>query len=62
MIKDGIIDPLKVVRTALVDASVRCLMISQGVASLLTTTECMITDAPQKDAPAMVRLDVDEVA
>ncbi|CAG8503723.1 1712_t:CDS:2 [Racocetra fulgida] len=38
MIARGIVDPLKVVRTALVDAS--------GVASLLTTTECMITDAP----------------
>ena len=46
MIEAGIIDPLKVVRTALVDAS--------GVASLLTTTECMIVDAPKKDgAPAM---------
>ncbi|TPX43551.1 hypothetical protein SeMB42_g04681 [Synchytrium endobioticum] len=45
MIKSGIIDPLKVVRTALVDAS--------GVASLLTTTECMIVDAPKKDAPPM---------
>ncbi|KAJ3053368.1 chaperonin [Rhizophlyctis rosea] len=46
MIKEGIIDPLKVVRTALVDAS--------GVASLLTTTEAMIVDAPKKDAaPAM---------
>ncbi|KAG2198955.1 hypothetical protein INT47_013139 [Mucor saturninus] len=41
MIERGIIDPTKVVRTALIDAS--------GVASLLTTTECMITDAP---APA----------
>jgi chaperonin GroEL len=45
MIKEGIIDPLKVVRTALVDSS--------GVASLLTTSECMIVDAPKKDAPAM---------
>lgn len=45
MIEAGILDPLKVVRTALVDAS--------GVASLLTTTECMIVDAPKKDAPAM---------
>ena len=47
MVKEGIIDPLKVVRTALVDSS--------GVASLLTTTECMIVDAPKKDeaAPAM---------
>jgi chaperonin GroEL len=42
MIERGIIDPTKVVRTALVDAS--------GVASLLTTTECMITDAPTNAA------------
>ena len=45
MIKAGIIDPVKVVRTALVDAS--------GVASLLTTTEVIICDAKSKDAPAM---------
>lgn len=38
LVSRGIVDPLKVVRTALVDAS--------GVASLLTTTECMITEAP----------------
>lgn len=44
MIKDGVIDPLKVVRTALVDAS--------GVASLLSTSECMIVDAPKKEEPA----------
>ena len=43
MIKSGVIDPLKVVKTALVDAS--------GVASLLTTSECMIVDAPKKDEP-----------
>jgi chaperonin GroEL len=36
MIEAGIVDPLKVVRTALVDAS--------GVASLLGTTECAIVD------------------
>lgn len=41
MVKAGVIDPLKVVRTALVDAA--------GVASLMLTTECMITDLPQKD-------------
>lgn len=41
MIADGIIDPLKVVRTALSDAS--------GVASLLTTTEAMIVDAPKEE-------------
>jgi len=35
----GIIDPTKVVRTALVDAS--------GVASLMITTEAMIVDMPE---------------
>ncbi|KAG2227352.1 hypothetical protein INT45_004307 [Circinella minor] len=47
MIERGIVDPTKVVRTALVDAS--------GVSSLLTTTECIITDAPEPKgaAPAM---------
>ena len=47
MIDRGIVDPTKVVRTALVDAS--------GVSSLLTTTECIITDAPEPKggAPAM---------
>jgi hypothetical protein len=34
MISSGILDPLKVVKTALVDAS--------GVASLLSTSECVI--------------------
>ena len=45
MIKAGIIDPAKVVRTALQDAA--------SVAGLLVTTEAMITDAPAKDEPAM---------
>jgi len=36
----GIIDPTKVVRTSLVDAS--------SVASLMLTTECMIFDQPEK--------------
>ncbi len=44
MIEMGIIDPVKVVRTALQDAT--------SVASLLITTEAMIAEAPQKDAPA----------
>lgn len=44
MIAEGIIDPLKVVRTSLSDAS--------AAASLLTTTEAMIVDAPTKDSPA----------
>jgi chaperonin GroEL len=38
LVSRGIVDPLKVVRTALIDAS--------SVASLLTTTECMIVDVP----------------
>jgi chaperonin GroEL len=45
MIKAGIIDPTKVVRTALQDAA--------SVASLLITTEAMIADAPKEDGPAM---------
>jgi len=44
MVKAGIIDPTKVVRTALVDAS--------SVASLMTTTEAMIVDLPKKEEPA----------
>merc|ERR1719516_902109 len=41
MIEAGIIDPTKVVRTALTDAS--------GVASLLSTAECVITEVPKKE-------------
>ena len=44
MIKAGVLDPTKVVRTSLVDAS--------SVASLMTTTECSITDIPKKEEPA----------
>lgn len=40
MVKAGIIDPTKVVRTALQDAA--------SVASLLITTEAMVTDIPEK--------------
>lgn len=43
MVASGIIDPFKVVRTALIDAS--------GVASLLGTTECTIVEVPE-DKPA----------
>lgn len=43
MIASGIVDPLKVVRTALVDAS--------GVASLLGTTEVAVTEAPEEKSP-----------
>jgi chaperonin GroEL len=45
MIKAGIIDPVKVVRTALQDAA--------SVAGLLITTEAMIADRPEKKAPPM---------
>lgn len=45
MIKEGIIDPTKVVRVALVD--------SASVASLMTTTECMIVDKKEDKKPAM---------
>ncbi len=46
MVKAGIIDPTKVVRTALQDAA--------SVAGLLITTEAMIADIPEdKSAPAM---------
>ncbi|MCA3594361.1 MAG: chaperonin GroEL [Methylobacterium sp.] len=44
MVKAGIIDPTKVVRTAIQDAA--------SVAGLLITTEAMIAEAPKKDSPA----------
>ncbi|MCL2410695.1 MAG: chaperonin GroEL [Treponema sp.] len=46
MMKSGIIDPAKVTRSALQNAA--------SIASLLLTTECTITDIPEKkDAPVM---------
>ncbi|KAK4761156.1 hypothetical protein SAY87_006049 [Trapa incisa] len=47
MVKTGIIDPLKVIRTALVDAA--------SVSSLLTTTEAVVVELPkdEKAAPTM---------
>src|SRR5881394_1606114 len=44
MVKSGIIDPVKVVRTALQDAA--------SVAGLLVTTEAMVAEKPEKKAPA----------
>ncbi|MEM9706888.1 MAG: chaperonin GroEL [Pseudomonadota bacterium] len=44
LIATGIVDPAKVVRTALQDAA--------SVAGLLITTEAMIAEAPKKDGPA----------
>jgi chaperonin GroEL len=45
MFKFGVIDPTKVVRTALQDAA--------SVAGLLITTEAMVAEKPEKKAPAM---------
>ena len=45
MVKLGIIDPTKVVRTAIQDAA--------SIAGLIVTTEATITEAPKKDEPAM---------
>ncbi|PUZ42887.1 hypothetical protein GQ55_9G618100 [Panicum hallii var. hallii] len=47
MVKAGIIDPLKVIRTALMDAA--------SVSSLMTTTESIIVETPKEEsnAPAM---------
>ena len=46
MVKAGIIDPAKVTRSALQNAA--------SIASLLLTTECAVTDLPEKkEAPAM---------
>jgi len=45
LVKQGVIDPAKVVRTALQDAA--------SVAGLLITTEAMVAELPKKAAPAM---------
>jgi chaperonin GroEL len=45
LVSQGIIDPTKVVRTALQDAS--------SIAGLLVTTEAMVAELPKKPAPAM---------
>jgi chaperonin GroEL len=45
LVSKGIIDPTKVVRTALQDAA--------SVAGLLITTEAMVAELPKKQAPAM---------
>jgi chaperonin GroEL len=44
LLKAGVVDPTKVTRTALQNAA--------SVAGLLLTTECIITDAPEKKEPA----------
>ena len=45
LVSKGIIDPTKVVRTALQDAA--------SIAGLLITTEAMVAELPKKQAPAM---------
>lgn len=45
MLKAGIIDPVKVTRVALQNAA--------SVASMILTTEALITDVPKKEEPAM---------
>ncbi|GEC57606.1 chaperonin GroEL [Bradyrhizobium japonicum] len=51
LVKAGVIDPAKVVRTALQDAS--------SVASLLITTEALVADKPKKADPAPVAPSMD---
>ena len=43
-IKAGVVDPAKVTRSALQNAS--------SIAALLLTTECLITDVPEDEKPA----------
>ena len=43
LVKAGVVDPKKVTRTALQNAS--------SIAGLLLTTECLITEMPEKDKP-----------
>ncbi len=45
LVANGVIDPAKVVRTALQDAA--------SVAGLLITTEAMVAEKPKKDVPAL---------
>jgi len=44
LVKAGVVDPKKVTRSALQNAA--------SIAGLLLTTECLITDMPEKDKPA----------
>ena len=44
MVKAGVIDPLKVVRGALENAA--------SIAAMILTTECLVTDVPEKEKPA----------
>ena len=44
LVKAGVVDPTKVTRSALQNAA--------SISGLLLTTECLITEIPEKKAPA----------
>ena len=44
LVKAGVVDPKKVTRTALQNAA--------SIAGLLLTTECLVTEMPEKEKPA----------
>jgi chaperonin GroEL len=44
LVKAGVVDPKKVTRSALQNAS--------SIAGLLLTTECLVTELPEKEKPA----------
>ena len=44
LVKAGVVDPKKVTRTALQNAA--------SIAGLLLTTECLVTELPEKEKPA----------
>lgn len=46
MMETGIVDPAKVTRSAVQNAA--------SIAAMLLTTECLVTDLPEKDKPAMM--------
>ncbi len=45
MVKAGVVEPAKVATSSLINAA--------SVASMILTTECMVTDAPEPEKPAM---------
>jgi chaperonin GroEL len=45
MLKFGVLDPVKVTRTALQNAA--------SAASMILTTECLVTDIPEKEKASM---------
>jgi chaperonin GroEL len=45
LVKAGVVDPTKVVRTALQNAA--------SIAALMLTTEALVTEMPEKEKPAL---------